>query len=45
MVKKEEMKYWEQLSLSFMTEESDDENDPNCIIEHKLTWRSKGIHK
>lgn len=42
VVKKEEMKYWERLSLAYMTEESDDESDPNSIIEHKLTWRSKG---
>ena len=38
----EELKYWEQLSLDYMTEESDDARDPNCIIEHKLPWRSVG---
>ena len=38
----EEVKYWDDLSLEFVTEESDDEDDPNCIIEHKLPWRSTG---
>lgn len=38
----EEEKYWNDLSLEFMTEESDDEDDPNSIIEHKLPWRSTG---
>ena len=37
------MKYWEQLTLNFMTEESDDMSDSNTIIEHKLTWRSQGM--
>ena len=41
--KREEMKYWEQLTLNFMTEESDDMSDSNTIIEHKLTWRSQGM--
>ena len=34
MVKREEMKYWEQLTLNYMTEESDDMSDSNTIIEH-----------
>ena len=38
MILNEEVKYWNDLSLEFMTEESDDEDDPNCIIEHKLPW-------
>ena len=29
-------KYWNDSSLEFMTEESDDEDDPNSIIEQKL---------
>ena len=38
------MKYWEQLTLNFMTEESDDMSDSNyTIIEHKLTLRSQGM--
>ena len=28
------MKYWEQLSLEYMTEELDDSSDPTVIIEH-----------
>ena len=40
----EEIKYWNDLSLEFMTEESDDEDDRNCIIEHKLPWRSTGMY-
>ena len=37
-----EVQYWEVLSLDYMTEESDDELDPNHIVEHKLPWRSNG---
>ena len=33
-------KYWKFLSLSYVTEESDDPENPNGITEHKLTWRS-----
>ena len=43
MILNEEVKYWNDLSLEFMTEESDNEDDPNCIIEHKLPWRSTGM--
>ena len=32
--------YWNDLSLEFMT---DDEDDPNCVTEHKLSWRSIGM--
>ena len=39
----DELQYWDDLSLEFMTEESDDEDDFNCIIEHKLPWRSTGM--
>ena len=42
VIRDEELKYWEQLSLDYMTEESDDASDPNCIVEHKLPWRSSG---
>ena len=36
-----EMKKWQGLSYLFMTEESDDPDDPNGFIVHPLTWRSK----
>ena len=42
MVRETEAQYWEALTLDYMTEESDDETDPNCIVEHKLPWRSNG---
>ena len=35
------MEKWNCLSLAYMTEESDDEDNPNGIVEHKLEWRSK----
>ena len=38
---KELEKYWKQLSPQYMTEESDDPDDSNTIVEHKLSWRSK----
>ena len=42
VVRENERQYWEPLSLDFMTEESDDDNDPTVIVEHKLPWRSSG---
>ena len=33
-------KYWKFLGLGYVTEESDDMDNPNGIIEHKLKWRS-----
>ena len=41
MSKVEAEKYWSKLDLSYMTEESDDPDNPNGIIEHKIPWRSK----
>ena len=41
MVSKEEReKYWSFLSLMYVTEEFDDPDNPNWIIEHHLSWRS-----
>ncbi len=34
-------KYWKFLSLVYMTEESDDEANPNGIVQHKPEWRSE----
>ena len=33
--------YWQHLNLYYVTEESDDAENPNGIIEHKLPWRAK----
>lgn len=40
MTKNEMERYWKHLSLEYVTEESDDQENPNGIIEHKLSWRS-----
>ena len=37
----EKDKYWKFLSLHYLTEESDDPDNSNGIIEHRLQWRSK----
>ena len=39
--KTEYERYWKFLSVEYMTEESDDPDDDNVIIERKLTWRSE----
>ena len=36
MVTDREMKYWKQISLSYMTEESDDAENDGILITHKL---------
>lgn len=42
VVSKVEMeKYWKHLSIAYVTEESDDPDNPNGLIEHKLQWRSE----
>ena len=33
-------KYWKFLSVAYVTEESDDPDNPNGLIEHKLEWTS-----
>ena len=38
------MKYWDQLSIQFMTEESDFETEESTVIlTHKLEWRSQSM--
>lgn len=36
-------KYRRHLSYLYMTEESDDADNTNTIIEHKLSWRSNSV--
>ena len=36
MVRETEMRYWQDLSIDFMSEESDDPSDSNRLIVHKL---------
>ena len=43
--KVENEKYWQYLSLAYVTEESDDPDNPNGIIEHKLLWHSDSKYK
>ena len=38
---KERERYWQFLNPTYVTEESDDSENPNGIIEHKLDWRSE----
>lgn len=38
---KERNKYWQYLNLNYVTEESDDPENPNEIIEHKIVWHSE----
>ena len=41
VVNKGEMeKYWQYLSITYVTEESDDPDNPNGLVEHKIEWRS-----
>ena len=45
VTKGEREKYWKHLNLMYLTEESDDPENPNGIIEHKLPWRSQSKFK
>ena len=44
-MKESELERWNKLSFQYMTEESDDDNDTNVIISHKLEWRSESEDK
>ena len=41
LVMESEMKYWSQLTVDFMTDESDDGGDTNALVVHQLHWRSR----
>ena len=41
MTEREMESYWKHLSYACMTEESDDPDCPDTIIQHKLNWRSQ----
>lgn len=43
VVKETEMKYWNELTVEFMIEESDDDADTNTLVVHQLQWRSKSM--
>lgn len=43
VVKESEIKYWKDLSLEYMSEESDDPGDLNTLVVHKLLWCSQGL--
>ena len=38
-------KYQTNFNLNYVTKESDDPENPNGIIEHKLPWRSESKTK
>ena len=40
-MKEAELERWGKLSYHYMTEESDDPEEPNHIVMHKLEWRSE----
>lgn len=40
VVTEKEMKLWKAMSYSYMTEESDDPENSNNLVIHKLPWRS-----
>ena len=43
VVTKNELRYWENLTVQYMTEESDMEDDSGVIVTHKLPWRSQSM--
>ena len=38
VVMESEIKYWSQLTVDFMTEESDNDDDGNILVVHQLQW-------
>lgn len=41
MTNETEQLHWKQLTIDFMSEESDDETDPMMVVVHQPEWRSK----
>ena len=41
VVAQAEMERWKHLSLEYMSDEGDDEENPQVVIIHPLSWRSK----
>ena len=41
VVHQAEQVYWKQLSIDYMSEESDDGEDPLTVVVHRPLWRSK----
>ena len=44
-MKENEKERWLKLTYRYMTEKSDDDEDSNSIILHKIEWRSDGEFK
>ena len=44
VVRQIEEPFWKQLSIEYMSEESDDESDALVVVVHQPTWRSKRKH-
>ena len=42
MIRESEAKYWEGITIDFMSEESDDDHKDTIIVK-KLMWRSSGM--
>ena len=40
-MRESEIQYWQDLSIDFMSEESDDPSDCNNLIIHRLPWLSE----
>lgn len=38
MVQPSETKFWDQVKVEFMNEESDDPEDPTAIVEQQISW-------
>ena len=43
MVNESEQMCWKQLTIDFMSEESDDETDFLVVVVHQPEWRSKRV--
>ena len=41
VIRQEEELRWKQLSIDFMSEESDNDADPLAVVVHQPRWRSK----